>query len=227
MGHVLLSKVGAELLRRYRLWLEDRCRTVGTVAHVLGDCRGFLYWCEEVGLVDRALIPRRWIPRVPEREPDRLLDEEVALLVGMPDPHGFVCRLGLGTGMRWGELCRSQARDLQVGVITVGQSKSGRIRRIPVSDALRMEIRGRVGRLVPFSERSPGSFSKVVRRRTGVGGFHVHQLRHTFACSWIEKGGSLAALQELLGHRSIQTTQRYARLSDDMVRREAERLGMG
>ena len=63
-----------------------------------------------------------------------------------------------------------------------------------------------------------------MRRESGLARFHVHQLRHTFACQWIERGGSLAALQQILGHASVVTTQRYARLSDEAVRREAVRL---
>ena len=63
-----------------------------------------------------------------------------------------------------------------------------------------------------------------MRRLTGIEDFHVHQMQHTFACQWLERGGSLAALQQVLGHASIMTTQRYASLSDETVVREAVRL---
>jgi integrase len=81
-----------------------------------------------------------------------------------------------------------------------------------------------VGRLVPFEEVSKSSFAKVVRRRSGITGFHPHRMRHTFACQWLERGGSLPALQQILGHSSIVTTQREAKLSDETVMREAQRV---
>src|SRR5437870_10329984 len=102
-----------------------------------------------------------------------------------------------------------------------------RARRVPLTLELVAELRGRVGRLVSYAAGSPGSFAIRVRRLTGIEGFHVHQMRHTFACQWLERGGSLAGLQQWLGPASITTTQRNARLSDGAVMREAARITRG
>ena len=144
-------------------------------------------------------------------------------MLSIPEPYAFVIRLGLGTGLRWGEMTRAQSSDVQKGGLVVHHTKSRKVRRIPLPAGLREELRGRVGRLVSFVE--PGAFANQVRKHSGVNRFHVHQLRHTYACTWLERGGSLAALQQLLGHSSIVTTQRYGRISDDMIRAEVERVG--
>jgi integrase len=224
MGPMPVYRIAPDDLREYRLWLEGRCRTPYTVAHILGDARSLFNWCEETGLIERSPVPRRLLPRLQERPPDRLTDDEVQRLVSLEEPYGLVLRLALGTGLRWGELCRAQASHVDNGMLVVSHTKTGKVRRVPLERALLREIRQRVGRLVPFSVKSCGAFNRQVRRRSGVESFKVKQTRSTFACRWLERGGSLAALQEILGHTTIVTTQRYGRLSDDMIRREAERL---
>ena len=126
--------------------------------------------------------------------------------------------------MRWGELTRAQASDVERGFLVVHHTKSGKVRRVPLGPAFQAELRLRVGKLVPFSENSSNSFNRTVRRMTGFRRFHAHQLRHTMASRWIEQGGSLAALQHVLGHASIVTTQRYARLTDESVMAEKLRI---
>lgn len=224
LGFKLVGRVTPEDLRRYRLWLEAQDKSPQTVAHILSDARCFFNWCEGAGYAVKSPFPRRLMPRIQEKPPDRLTDDEVEALLRVSEPYAFVIRLGLGTGLRWGELCRAQASHVERGMLVISQTKSGRVRRVPLPPELLAEIRGRVGRLVPFSERSSGSFARPVRDQSGVVRFHVHQLRHTFACRWLERGGSLAALQQILGHASVETTQRYARLTDEHVRAEAERI---
>lgn len=226
LGHCRLAGLTAARLQEYRLELEGQGLAAQSVAHALSDLRRFLNWCVESGYLIRSPFPRRLLPRIQERPPDRIGDAEADALKSLPEPYGFTCKLALGTGMRWGELCRAQAADVdrQGFLVVHHQTKSGKLRRVPLAPALLAELRKRVGRLVPFSATAKGSFSKAVRRRSGVGGFHPHQLRHTFACQWLERGGSLPALQQILGHASVVTTQRYARLTDESLQIEAERV---
>ena len=231
MGYRLLSKVTKEDLRGYRLWLEKQGKQPLTVRHILADARCLFRWCEDTGWLDRCPVPRKLLPKIQERPPDRLSDAEVESVLSVPEPYAFIVRLGVGTGLRWGELVRASSSDLEVnsgdqgeqqGVLVVHHTKSWKMRRVPLSRALWGELRVRVGKFLPIEDS--WGFARMVRRHSGVAKFHPHQMRHSFACRWLERGGSLAALQQMLGHSSIVTTQRYARISDDMVRREVERL---
>ena len=77
---------------------------------------------------------------------------------------------------------------------------------------------------MPFAPISPGSFSRRIKRDTGIPDFHVHRCRHTFAMRWLANGGNLAVLQHILGHRDLTTTMRYARVTDALVEQEAARV---
>ena len=223
---VPVAELTGDQIREFRLVLEQEWRlSPYTVTHVLSDLRCFLRWAVSVGLLERSPFPDRVMPRIPERPPRGLSEDECAYLASLPGPGGFVLRLLLGTGLRWAESCRVTRDDVRGSLLEISHTKSGRVRRVPLSPALLEEIRTRVGPLNPFAPGSPGSFSRTVRRVTGIADFHVHRCRHTFAMRWLEAGGNLAVLQQILGHRDLSTTMRYARVTDDLITREAERVG--
>ena len=56
-----------------------------------------------------------------------------------------------------------------------------------------------------------------------VENFHFHDLRHTFASRYVMRGGSLPALQQILGHATLQMTMRYSHLSPKHLRNEMEK----
>lgn len=225
LGHRPVSRLTADDCRGYRIALEAREPRLSpqTVRHLLSDLRCFLGWAEGEGLLDRSPFPRRLMPRIQERPPDRLSEEECAELVTLPEPWGFYLRLLLGTGIRWGEASRAEAQHIERGHLVVPQTKTFRVRRVPIPPDLEAEIRGRVGRLlhVVNAQNVANQARNVVPR------FHVHMTRHTFACRWLESGGSITALQEILGHSSVVTTQRYGRPSENSIRREAEKAWTG
>ena len=69
----------------------------------------------------------------------------------------------------------------------------------------------------PFDRRTVHRYVASVAKRAGVGHVHPHQLRHTLATQSINRGMSLEAIAALLGHRSMDMTLTYARISDDTV----------
>ncbi len=176
----------------------------------------------ELSRLDRSPIPRRWLPKLPERAPDVLSRKEQEALCSLPEDYGRVLRLLLGTGIRWGELVRAEAKDVRGGKLIIRRSKSGKVRRIPLAPAITAECQNWVGRLSPFPDAC--AFNRGVRKLSGIERFHSHLCRHTFATEWREAGGSLAALQAVLGHGTIAVTERYGTISEDLVEREAQRL---
>jgi len=230
----MLGTIDGDSIRRYRLWLEkqpvgDGKLMPNSVQRILSDLRAFLNWCVETARIERSPFPKRVLPKVEEQTPKTLTDTEVEAVLKVSGPHGLVIRLGLATGLRWSDLCSVEAKHMKRNpdgwFVEVVADKTGKVVRPPVTDeALVEEVRQRVGRLVPYSSKSTGSFNRAVRRQSGVQGFHVHRLRHTFACRYLERGGQLAALKEILGHASIRTTERYAKLLQKAVQKDAKRV---
>jgi integrase len=212
--------------------------------------RELLSWAEEVELIEANPWPRRRIlPRVEKRAPDRLSETEAESLASMPGHWGFTLRFLLATGIRWGEACRARRKDIQDRQLLVRKSKSGKPRRVPLSRAMLEEIVRQGGdwivprqRIAPGgrAERSSSSFNRTIRRisekriaklpeaeRKALAGlvrFHVHQTRHTFACRYLEAGGELAMLQQILGHASVEQTQQYGRPDAKAIRSDADRV---
>jgi integrase len=220
-----LDQIEEDDIRGFRIDLERKWNlSPYTVTHVLSDLRCLFRWAVQVGLLERSPFPARVMPKIAEVAPKGLDDREVAILEAVPGIGGAVLRFLLGTGLRWAEACRATRADVRGTLLEVGNTKSGRMRRVPLRPSLLDEIARGGDRIVPFAPTSPGSFSRKIRRYTGIPDFHVHRCRHTFAMRWLAHGGNLAVLQHILGHRDLTTTMRYARVTDALVEQEAARV---
>ena len=140
----------------------------------------------------------------------------------------------LYTGMRLGEIqaLKWDCVDLENRLITVKRTyclkdfvvkektKTKRVRRVPINGPLfevLVSIRNRGPEMV-FADFSYQHASRRIRelaRAAGVREIRFHDLRHTFASLFVMSGGPIYKLQRLLGHATIQMTERYSHLSPD------------
>ena len=72
--------------------------------------------------------------------------------------------------------------------------------------------------------RLASTLLRTALKRAGLQDFHFHDLRHTFASQVILNGGSLKDVQELLGHKSMTMTLRYAHLTQESKRKAVNLL---
>jgi len=138
-----------------------------------------------------------------------------------------------GAGLRVGELVRLNREDvdLEAGLVRV-QGKGRRERIVPLGrqarEALARYLRERSGpaggalfRNARGERLTDRSVRRILKHRLRVAGLlrdaSPHALRHSFATHLLEGGADLRAIQEMLGHRSLSTTQRYTHVNLDRL----------
>lgn len=163
--------------------------------------------------------------------------EHEALLLEQAAPHirrVVVC--ALETGMRLGEILdlKWDQVDLSRRLIRVVRTKTGRAREIDITDRLAAVLsqqprgheghvfRGRDGKAILSVKE--GYMNALDRAGLSQKRYRFHDLRHTFATRLVEAGADLITVQQLLGHSTIVTTQRYAHPSADARRAAMARL---
>ena len=223
-----------------------------TIARKLSMVRSFLRFCEDNGLVDTSPGAGVASPKMPRRLPQVLTPEQMAVLLDIISGASplelrdrALFELIYASGLRCQEALDLKLRDVGFESCEIRALGKGRkVRIVPVGaaalDALRRYLdEGRV-RLVGenaeedhvFLSRTgrPLSSSDVQRRlgrylaRAGAPlGTSPHTLRHSFATHLLEGGADLRAIQELLGHSSLRTTQVYAHVSAAHLRKTYRR----
>ncbi len=154
-----------------------------------------------------------------------LSKEETQALVNACQKHLrpiVVC--AVNTGMRKGEILslRWDMVDLRHGFILLSVTKNGERREIPINRTLREALQGLVRHIdspYVFTNDKGQRFDNVVRsfksacKRAGITDFKFHDLRHTFASQLVMAGIDITTIKELLGHKTLTMTLRYAHLA--------------
>ena len=230
-----------------RLLVDNVARGFGarSSARQLSALRGFFRFLVRERAIQSdptELIDR---PRIGRRLPGVLSFEEIERLLATPDVttdrgrrDAAMMHLMYASGLRVSELCGLRLRDLdtKAGVVSAF-GKGGKRRLVPVGevalahlDVYLKEVRPRVaaaGATVLFvSPRGDGltrqGFWKLLKRYARVAGIlrpiSPHKLRHSFATHLLRGGADLRAVQAMLGHADLGTTEIYTHVAQDHVK---------
>jgi integrase/recombinase XerC len=209
-----------------------------STARALSTVRNFFAWAARAGYAQNAAVKAVRAPRLPRQVPKALSQDDVdAVLrsVGELAPEPWIAKRDLaallllyGCGLRVGEALALTVQEApgpedEVLLVTGKGRKQRRVPLLPIvgeavqaylaacphalrpDDPLFLGARGG-----PLSARRLQERLQQIRRFVGLSESTTpHALRHSFATQLLAAGGDLRAIQELLGHASLSTTQRY------------------
>ena len=225
------------VVRRFAADAHRRGLGPRSVARRLSAVRTFLSYLVETGVIKANSAVHVQAPKAPRRLPATLDADQVASLLAISGEDPLTLRdraileLFYSSGLRLAELVGLDLGDVDAADRTVRVlGKGSKVRVVPVGKQalaalhdwlqVRPEL-ARHGELALFVTRRGERVSaravqlrvnEWARRQGAPTGVHPHMLRHSFATHVLESSGDLRAVQEMLGHASLSTTQIYTHL---------------
>jgi integrase/recombinase XerC len=230
-------------IRGFLSQLYNKGLSKTSVARALAAVRSLYRWLAQEGVVEQnpaklvatPKLPKK-LPRVPTiEEMNSALDGQMPQEASFPERDKLMLELLYGCGIRNSELTGIDLEDIHKSaeaILVHGKGKKQRL--VPFGESVKIALASylparhellaetrqttpallvnqRGGRL---TTRSVGRIIKRIAVAKGLSpDVHPHTLRHAFGTHMLEEGADLRAIQELLGHERLATTQRYTQLS--------------
>jgi integrase/recombinase XerC len=241
------SALDHKSLRRYFAYLQTRGFGKSSISRKAASVHAYVRYLRRHGVVARDIAARLHTPRGPKKLPRvprqddaiALLDDAADETHDPDDPRTkrdvALLELLYGAGLRVSECCGldTDSVDLRKGTITV-LGKGSKVRRLPLGqpacDAVKAYMASSRPALVRQStsalfvnargnRMTPRDARRVLARHPMADGrtLHPHALRHAYATHLLEGGADLRAVQELLGHADVGTTQVYTHVTRDRL----------
>jgi integrase/recombinase XerD len=233
-------------LREYVYYLKDRGLAATSIRRALSAIRTYFAFLLSEGVLDADPTERLETPQTWRRLPSVLSREETDRLLEAPDRNRplywrdrAILEFLYATGVRVSELIALRVRnlDLDEGFATVF-GKGSKERLVAVGSAAGLALTRYLERVRPRLDKGEGEGAvflnhrgrpltrmavwNLVKDAAQRAGIHKavspHTLRHTFATHLLEGGADLAAVQDLLGHADISTTQIYTHVDREYLR---------
>jgi integrase/recombinase XerC len=237
------------LIRSFISELYEKGLSKTSIARALASLRSLYKWLAREGcvkknpamLVATPRLPKK-LPRVPSMEQmNAVLDGSMPENASFAERDRVIFELLYGCGIRNSELVGINLEDLHwsnEAILIRGKGKKQRLvpfgdeaadairRYLPKRQELMVRAQKDEGALLVnlrgtrLTTRSVGRIVKAIATAKGLpADVHPHTLRHAFGTHMLEEGADLRAIQELLGHERLSTTQRYTQLSTAQLTR--------
>ena len=224
------TEMGETEVRQFLLYLTQECKVSPGLQTMYVSALKFLYriTLRQPGVVEHLPYPKR-----PKTLPEVLtMPQILALFAAIKSPkYRAIFATAYGAGLRISEVCALKPTDIdsQRMLIHVRLGKGKRDRYVLLGQTVLALLRDyyktarRKGDYLfpgqkPHTPLCPAAVRKVMKKIVHQAGLSqkatVHTLRHSFATHLLESGYDIRVIQALLGHASIQTTQRYTHITD-------------
>jgi len=237
------NSLSSDAVRAYLQWLDQKGNKPSSLARKLAAVRSFYRYLSRRGMVNDNPVDGMRTPKQPKLLPRVLTKDDADAL--MTFPAGLtvwslrdraLLETLYSTGARVGELValdigdvreleglvRLQGKGRKERIVPIGEMALDAIRRYRVS--LPLPSAGVPPRALFCNQRggrlTSRSVARVVNRyssRLTGGAVSPHALRHSFATHLLDEGADLRSIQEMLGHASLRTTQRYTHVATDQL----------
>lgn len=218
------------------VWVNGRGNKASTVKREINSISAMLSHAKDMGLVVPDLVLKK--PKVDDARVRWLDEGERDALIGACEPEikGLVTFLFF-TGARLGEAFALDWQNVVGGKATLGTRKGSsgktRFRAVPLVDTV-ADAMGARGKGLVFTQASGQAWHRDnfydyfyrATGRVGIEDFRPHDCRHTFASLLVQRGASLRAVADLLGHSSLSMVMRYAHLAPSHLEDTISLLGV-
>lgn len=234
--------VTRDTVRQYVSFLTTRKQAKRSITRKLASLKRYFGWLLRNGVINADPTAGVRTPSDSGRLPKVLTAEQLSALLVSTDEAApqwrtardtAVIELLYGSGLRVSELCALEVNSINVkaqSIVVMG--KGSKERRVPVSEpslvAIKDWLQLRSELVADFTESAmflntrgkrltPRDVRRLIDARS-LAPTHPHALRHTFATHLLDNGADLRAVQELLGHSDVATTQRYTHVSKERLK---------
>ena len=239
LGHLQIAALKRKDVEKARDMLSKRLKA-NSVRACLRPLSAALTWAVREEYISTSPMSGMRQPRRTQST-DRLSQEEAAALLQVAREDGDLyvpVALALRQGLRRGEICglRWCDVDLRNSRLTVARSyqgtpKNGKTRTLPLHVDMASDLaewrqqQQPDDRVCPLSAREQRQISKLLGKITSRSFDRPwHVLRHTFASLFIESGGSIVALKEVLGHSTLEMSLLYSHVAPAALAADLSRL---